>query len=888
MKWRPLHHRNLKMKQLAILGLILCLADISPAREPNVIFILADDLGYSELGCYGNQFNETPALDRLSQQGLRFTNAYAAAPVCSPYRAALMTGLHPARIGILDYLRPNSAFALSTSHHTLPEAFQDSGYATGFIGKWHLTGYKYHDAPHETRPTDHGFDSEIAGEVKGVGNGANFWPYFFRDQPIRWLDIKENKLSAQEYLVDRMNHEAIQFIEANQNKPFFLYLSHYATHSILNARPDKVQKYINKHPPGKSLRTNCYLCKDSGYQGDPLHHWAPNHNPHLAGMLESIDDGIRLITEKLDELGLADDTILIFTSDNGGETQVTSNAPLRGGKSQLYEGGIRIPLVIRWPGTIPAGTVSNQYTMNTDFFSTLGKACKLKTTTDRPTDGTNMLAHWKDPTLAEVGRDLHWHYPLDAPHFLGGVSSGAIRSGNWKLIEFFETDTLELYNLETDLGESTDVALKYPQLVQSLSNRLQSWQLRVGARTASGLKMASSGSAILEDGFSEDLGSDRWFFQKYWAVEHGELVRTEFEKPDARIFVKKPEYKDVVVKFDFQFRGAEDIRFLTGTPGKYNVVVHIHRDRFFIQTARDQTVPFFPAIHGMCRADFKENQWYTMTVEIVGDEVIAHVDRDSFVFGKHPIIDRDRDYFAFQVDKPGVAIDNVQLLQARKQKDWEERRGGYIARQEQRPPIRIEVKEHYEMLKMNVHDKLYRTDAKYRAIVHALDQQKQKQHELYPEVFSTIKQVLKPVAEYRRNLQENDERYKDIQQQINKAKRALIDYVLSRNQNLTELKMSVYEAEFEKARRKVEKHVLYQNLQRHQQELETLMKERYPKLYITDSSIQARQKKARLGLKSDLQFQQLIKVTGDLARAELDYRHAVNSELKELWKKLFQ
>ena len=876
------------MKQLVIICVLMSLPTITQARQPNVIFILADDLGYSELACYGNQFNETPALDRLSQQGMRFTNAYAAAPVCSPYRASLLTGLHPARVGILDYLRPNSAFALSTSHHTLPEAFKNSGYSTGFIGKWHLTGYKYHDSLYEIRPTDHGFDTEVAGEVKSVGNGANFWPYFFRDQPIRWLDIKENELGKEEYLVDRMNYEAIQFIENNQNEPFFLYLSHYATHSILNGRPDKVRKYIDKHPPGKSLRTNCYLCKDRGHQGDPLHHWAPDHNPHLAAMLESIDDGVQLISEKLEELGLADDTIIIFTSDNGGETQVTSNAPLRGGKSQLYEGGIRIPLVVRWPSTIPAGTVSDAHTVNTDFFPTLAKACDLKLSKNHQTDGTNMLPHWKDASTTGPPRDLHWHYPLDSPHFLGGVSSGAIRAGNWKLIEFFETGKFELFNLEEDLGESKDVAQDYPQVVQSLSNRLQHWRHQTGARTTSGLKMASSSSAILEDAFSEGLVSDRWFFQKYWAVDNGELVRTEFEKPSARIFIKNPTYKDVVVKFDFQFRGAEDIRFLTGTPGKYNIVVHIHKDRFFIQTATDQTVPFFPAIHGMCQADFRENQWYTMTVEIVGDEVIAHVDRDLFVIGQHPIIDRERDYFAFQVDKPGVALDNIQMLQAKRQKQWEDRRASYLSRQTQRPPVRIDAKERYEMLKMNVHDKLYRTDHKYRAIVQALDAQKVKQHELYPEVFSTIKQVLKPIDAYRRELQANDQQYKTIQQQINKEKLALRDYVLAQNMQLTELRMSVYEAEFEKTRLQVARTAEYQAIEQRQRELEKQLVEQYPKLYITNSEIQADQKKARQRLQSDPQFRALISRTGDLARAELNYRHEVNAELKELWEKLFQ
>ncbi|MGB0740597.1 MAG: sulfatase-like hydrolase/transferase, partial [Planctomycetaceae bacterium] len=214
---------------------VFCLGDFPAAAEtpPNIVFVLADDLGWSELECYGNQFNETPHLDRLAAQGMRFTHAYAAAPVCSPYRAALLTGQHPARVGITDYLRPNSANALSTNHVTLPEILKSHGYATGMIGKWHLTGYSHHGAEHEVKPQDHGFDWNIGSELKGVGNGANFWPYVFRDQPIRWVDLADNRLGANEYLTDRLNLEAVDFIErtAKEGQPFFLYLSHYAPHS---------------------------------------------------------------------------------------------------------------------------------------------------------------------------------------------------------------------------------------------------------------------------------------------------------------------------------------------------------------------------------------------------------------------------------------------------------------------------------------------------------------------------------------------------------------------------------------------------------------------------------------------------------------------------------
>jgi len=440
--------------------------------KPNIIFILADDLGWAELGCYGNDFNETPNLDRLARQGIRFTQAYAAAPVCSPYRAAFLTGQYPARVGITDYLRPREG-ALSTDHVTIAEMLKSNGYATGMIGKWHLTAYKYHGADVEIRAKDHGFDEELVSEIKGVGNGANFWPYVFRTQPVRWLNVKEKRLPGNEYLTDRINLEAVEFIERHRRRPFFLYLSHFAPHTILNGKAELVEKYRKKHAPGKSTRSKCYLCADSGKEGDPLNHWAGSYNPHLAAMLESIDDGVGMIMKKLDDLGLTENTIVIFTSDNGGESpNVTSNYPLRGGKSQLYEGGIR---------KVPGAQVCRRPTVNVDFYPTFLNAADIRPDPKQHLDGVSILPLLTD-SEARLERDtLYWHYPLEKPHFLGGRSSGAIRQGDWKLIEFYDTGEFELYNIAQDLGEKNNLADKHPEKVAELAGQLRRWRERTCA-----------------------------------------------------------------------------------------------------------------------------------------------------------------------------------------------------------------------------------------------------------------------------------------------------------------------------------------------------------------------------------------------------------------------
>ncbi|MEX2213570.1 MAG: sulfatase [Phycisphaeraceae bacterium] len=424
------------------------------ADRPNVIFVLADDLGWSELGCYGNTFNETPNIDKLAKQGLRFTDAYAAAPVCSPTRGAFMTGQWPARVGITDYLRPNADDHLSTEHLTLAERFKEQGYATGIIGKWHLTGYASAGAK-EVPPSRHGFDETIISESRGIAGGSYFHPYHFNP------DIKARL--KDEHLVDRVNVEAVEFIQRNKAKPFFLFVSHYAVHTRLAGRPDLVEKYAAKKGAGKAFN-------------------AKQNNVHLAAQLELIDTGVGMLLQKLDDLKLADNTLFIFTSDNGGEDKVTSNAPLRAGKSTLYEGGIREPLIVRWPGTTSAGSVCAEPVSTVDFYPTFVHASGGKPDGKQQLDGVSLVPLLRDPKATLKREALYWHYPLDNPHFLGGRSSGAVRAGDWKLIEDFTTDKVELFNLREDLGEKRDVSETNAKKAAELKEMLVRWREAVGAK----------------------------------------------------------------------------------------------------------------------------------------------------------------------------------------------------------------------------------------------------------------------------------------------------------------------------------------------------------------------------------------------------------------------
>ena len=433
--------------------------------RPNFVLIVADDLGWADLGCYGSRFHRTLHLDRLAEEGMRFTQAYAACPVCSPTRAALMTGKYPARLNLTDWLpgrpdmpsqkllRPAFRQELPLEETTLAENLRPAGYATASIGKWHLGGPGFD-------PQKQGFDVNIAGDEAGSPR-SYFAPYQRNGRFIPGLE----QAPEGEYLTDRLTVEAEKFIEQNRERPFFLYLAHYAVHIPMQARAELTAKYEALPKPA-----------------------LPQNNPVYAAMLESVDESVGRLLEKLEELKLADRTVVVFTSDNGGlatfegpHTPATSNAPLREGKGYLYEGGIRVPLIIKWPGITRPLTVCDVPVCSIDLVPTIREILKPAPAPD-PVDGVSLM-----PLLRQSGtlpeRSLFWHYPHYSNQ--GIQPGGAVRDGDDKLIEFYESGRFELFDLKNDPGESTNLSDRFPDKAARLAGRLREWRKSVGAREMS-------------------------------------------------------------------------------------------------------------------------------------------------------------------------------------------------------------------------------------------------------------------------------------------------------------------------------------------------------------------------------------------------------------------
>lgn len=431
--------------------------------KPNIVFILADDLGYTDVTCYGSKYYETPNIDRLAAQGIRFTSGQTCGPNCQPTRAALASGQYGPRTGVytvgsidrFDWrsrpLRPvDNVTKLPLEKVTLAQSLKQAGYATGFFGKWHLG----EDAAHH--PAARGFDEAI------VSMGVHF------DFPTN----PKTDYPPGTYLADFLADKTVDFIRRHKGEPFFVSLHHFAVHAPHQAKTNLIEHFQPKSPVGG------------------------HHDPVYAAMITSVDEGVARIVALLDELKLAGNTLVIFTSDNGGVGgyvregvkqggDVTDNAPLRGGKGMLYEGGVRVPYVFRWPGHIPAGTTCDTPINSVDLYPTLLEVAGAPAPVDYSLDGMSYLKLLTSGGKAILGRDaIYWHFPGYLGAGLGSWRTepgGAIRSGDWKLIEFFEDNRVELYNLREDLGETNNLAAKLPDKARELHAKLVQWRQSIDA-----------------------------------------------------------------------------------------------------------------------------------------------------------------------------------------------------------------------------------------------------------------------------------------------------------------------------------------------------------------------------------------------------------------------
>ncbi len=487
-------------------------------RAPNVVLFLVDDLGWRDLGCYGSSFYETPNLDRFARENVRFTQAYAACHVCSPTRASIMTGQYPARLQLTDWLPGRKEFPFQRLKNatitqqlpfavtTLPEVLKEQGYATGHFGKWHL-------GEDPSGPLQHGFDVQIPRWNKGWPNAGFHAPF--------GLDQLADKPG--DYLTDRLTDEALHYIEQNKERPFFLYLSHFAVHDPIQGRADLVKKYQAKlqrspaaqgapfilegNPDAKDALSRTELdalIKTDAYKG---HKVLPHQtvkikqhqdNAQFAAMVESMDESFGRVIAKLEALGLSDNTIVIFISDNGGMSAAnfgrpdrvvrptdldaayaTSNLPLRGAKGWLYEGGIRVPLMIKWPGRSQRGAVSSVPVISTDLYPSILEMIGVPARPSQHADGVSLAGLVRGEK--QLNRQaIYWHFPHYSNH--GMQSPGAaIRSGDFKLLEYYENNSVQLFNLREDVSEQRDLSREQPELTQKLTAMLHEWRQNVSA-----------------------------------------------------------------------------------------------------------------------------------------------------------------------------------------------------------------------------------------------------------------------------------------------------------------------------------------------------------------------------------------------------------------------
>lgn len=483
-------------KKMSVIFCLLLCTFFSIAQKknasPNIIVILADDLGWADLSSYGSTFYETPHLDQLAKEGIKFTNAYATSPVCSPTRASMMTGKYPTKTGVTDWIPGRSedgkkreyekinthptSFQLALEEKTIAEYALENGYQTFFAGKWHL------GEEEKYWPQYQGFQTNIAGWSKGAPTGK------LNDSTGGFFSPYKNPLLSDgpsgEYLTDRLTNECIQFLEMEKTKPFFLMYSMYAVHNPLQAPKSLIQKYqLKKDQLGltdqqRFAKDEEWMKLEAGWKRRLI-----QDNPVYAAMIENMDWNIGRLLAKLKSLNLDENTLIVFTSDNGGlstaEGSNTVNTPFRAGKGWLYEGGIRVPLIMYWKGKILSSVVSDLPVTTADLYPTLASVINTQYKKERLIDGENIF-----PMIQQVNkkRTLFWHYPHYSNQ--GGKPAAAIRSGKFKLIYHYENQAFELFDLSKDISEKKNIASENKALTNQLKRQLLSWLNQIGAKNS--------------------------------------------------------------------------------------------------------------------------------------------------------------------------------------------------------------------------------------------------------------------------------------------------------------------------------------------------------------------------------------------------------------------
>ena len=466
---------------LAMLAVSLMAGCATPAdgpdrpRRPNFLIFLVDDLGWTDLGCYGSDFYETPNIDALAGDGVRFTHGYAACTVCSPTRAALMTGQYPGRTRVTDWIPghsrprarlrpPDWTMKLEHRHTTLAEALAAEGYRTAHVGKWHLMPRYEPEVMMDYAPERHGFERNVGGNEWGAP-GSYHHPY---ERPGRRVYPLPEGGSDGDYLTDRLTDEALAIIEDHSAEPFLLYFPYYTVHTPIEAKDEDLARFEGRVDPARRHR-----------------------NPAYAAMVAALDRSVGRVRAKLEELGIAGDTVIVFTGDNGGLDREgpdgrmgnpTENDPLRAGKGSAYEGGVRTPTIYYWPGVTPAGAVSDVPVITVDIYPTVLEIAGVAGDSEHnvAVDGASLAGLLREPRAGLDPRALYWHYPHYHPG--GSTPHSAIRDGDWRLVHFYEDGRTELYNLAEDVGEARDLAAEKPEKAAELLAKLDAWRAAVGAQ----------------------------------------------------------------------------------------------------------------------------------------------------------------------------------------------------------------------------------------------------------------------------------------------------------------------------------------------------------------------------------------------------------------------